>query len=249
MNERKTEYAIGDTITGRPHDFLIGDQHFSLYPLTLGKMIVLRPYMDEAGMDVFTREPNPYISVLKLVKSDKTLCATILSVHTARNCMDELFDYEAMERRRDTFVNDLADKDLAALLVMALTGDKTREIMEYLGMREEQERVSEAVKAKENSRNTLHFGAKGIFGSFIVPLKEMGFSISEIVFECSYSFLQLLLMDRQISMYMSDDEISRMGGSAGAMIDGGDTDSRLEAFAISRGLHVEKRNRDNEQDG
>ena len=239
MNERKTEYAIGDTVIGRPHGFLIGGQRFRLYPLTLGKMIVLRPYMDEVGLDVFTREPNPYLSVLKLVKADKKLCAMILSIHTADNSKGDLFDDEAMERRRDTFVNDLADNDLAALLAMALTGDKTKEIMEYLGMGEEQARISEAVRAKDSSRNTLHFGAKGIFGSFINPLKEMGYSISEILFECSYSFLQLVLMDRHVSMYMSDDEISRMGGSAGAMIDGTDVDSRLEAFAISRGLPVE----------
>ena len=68
----------------------------------------------------------------------------------------------------------------------------------------------------------------------------MGFSIDEILYECGYSFLGLILMDRETTVYLSDEELQALGGSAGALIDGDDADAdrQLEAFFASRGVNV-----------
>lgn len=245
MNDEKNNSSyldgdVADVITGKPHDFRVGSREFRVYPVTLGKILILRPYMEASGMDHVVKTPNLYLSMLKLVRDKKELCATILAIHTIKNSREAFYDLPEIKWRTDFFFKELDDKDMASLLVVILANDRTRQIAEYLELDKEQERISAAIEAKEGKHNNLSFGGKSIFGSFIVPLKEMGFSIDEIIFECGYCFLRLILMDRQFSIYMSDDEIQRMGGSAGALIDSADAnaDLQLEAFFASRGVTV-----------
>lgn len=232
------DYDLADIITGKPHDFRVGDRRFRIYPVTLGKMLILRPYMDAVSVESLMGA-NPYTSALKFVREKKELCATILAIHTARNRRDCVLGLSGIQWRTDFFAREINDEDLASLLVVILTGDRTQQMIERLGLDKERGRLEEALKVKQD-RNTLSFGAKSIFGSFIAPLKEMGFSTDEIIFECGYSFLRLMLMDKQVSLYMSDEEIQQMGGSAGALIDGdgADADNQLKAFFSSKGVSV-----------
>lgn len=239
MNENNNhEYDLADIIIGRPHDFRVGEERFRLYPITLGKVLLLRPYMDEIGIGGFLGDIDPYLSVLGLVREKKEQCATVLAIHTVPNRQRCLFDTEAIKNRVDLFTKEISDSDMASLLVAILTGDKTGQTIKYLGLDAEQERMSEVIKAKD-CRNSLSFGAKSVIGSFIVPLKEMGFTVNEILYECSYSFLRLVLMDRHSSIYMSDDELSQVSGSTGALIDGADKDRQLEVFFANKGIVVQ----------
>ena len=69
----------------------------------------------------------------------------------------------------------------------------------------------------------------------------MGFSLHEILFEYSYDLLRLLLMDKQVSIYLSDDELRDVRGSVGALIDGESSgaDEKLRAYLASKGITVE----------
>lgn len=234
------EYDLADIILGKPHDFRAGDRRFCLWPVTLGKMFMLRPYMEAAGVDSLTGA-NPYASALRLVREKKEPCAAILAIHTIKNRRKCLLDPSEIRRRTDFFASELVDEDLASLLVIVLTGDRTRQVAVHLGLDRERERLEEALRVKRSS-NTLSFGARSVFGSFIAPLKEMGFTTDEIIFECGYGFLRLMVMDKQTSLYMSDEEIQQIGGSAGALIDGdgADADSQLEAFFASKGVSVKQ---------
>lgn len=232
-------YDLADVITGRPHDFRVGKRRFGIYPVTLGKALILRPYMEAVGMEPLTGS-SPYASAIMLAKEKRKQCAAILAIHTARNTREGLLCQREVQQRTDFFARELGDEDLASLLFAVLTNDKTPQIIRHLGLDKEQDRLSEAIRAKGESRNCLNFGGRGVFGSFIAPLKEMGFTIDEIIFECGYGFLRLMLMDRRSSVYLSDEELQGLCGSAGALIDGdgADADSQLGAFFASKGLNV-----------
>lgn len=232
-------YDLADVITGRPHNFRVGDRRFSIYPVTLGKVLILRPYMEAVGTEALAGS-YPYASALMLVKEKKELCATILAIHTVRNRREDLLSLSEVQWRTDFFAKKMADEDLASLLVAILSNDRTSQIIKYLGLDNEQERLSDVMRVKKKNKNSLSFGGKSILGDFICPLKEMGFSIDEILYECGYSFLRLILMDRQTTVYLSDEELQALGGSAGALIDGDDADAdrQLEAFFASRGVNV-----------
>lgn len=245
MNDEKKhrdyqDYDLADIIIGKPHDFRVGDSRFCIWPVTLGKMFMLRPYMEAAGVDSLTGD-NPYASALRLVREKKEPCAAILAIHTIKNRQKSLLDLSEIQRRTDFFANELDDEDLASLLVTILSSDRTWQVARSLGLDKERERLEEALKVKRDC-NTLSFGARSIFGAFIAPLKEMGFSTEEIIYERGYSFLKLMLMDAHTSLYMSDEEIQQIRGSAGALIDGdgADADSQLEAFFASKGVSVKQ---------
>lgn len=233
-------YDLADIITGKPHEFKVGDRRFCIFPVTLGKTLILQPYMEAAGAERLAGA-NPYVSALRLVKEKKELCATILAIHTLDNCRRSLHDMPEIKRRTDFFSQEMDDKDLATLLVISLTRDRTTQVAGYLGLDKERERLEEALRVKKDS-NSLSFGAVSIFGAFIGPLKEMGFSTEEIIYERGYSFLRLMLMDKYTSLYMSDEEIQALGGSTGALIDGDDADAdrQLLAFFASKGVDVKQ---------
>lgn len=233
------EYDLADTILGKPHDFLVGEQRFCIWPVTLGKIFMLRPYMESLGTDRFTG-PDPCASALQLVREKRELCATILAIHTLDNCRQSVLDIPEIKERTAFFSDEVGDEDLASLLVIILTSDRTRQVIDHLGLDKERERLEEALRVKRE-RNVLSFGGRSIFGGFIAPLMEMGFSADEIIYELGYGFLRLMLMDKQVSLYMSDEEIQQMCGSAGALIDGdgADADSQLESFFASKGVIVE----------
>ncbi len=91
---------------------------------------------------------------------------------------------------------------------MLLTKDKSDLYMKHLGIDKENERLRKVVEYKERkSKNTLNFGGKSIYGTFIAPLLDMGLSWNEIVWERSYTNLRLLLSDKTNSLYLTDDEM------------------------------------------
>ena len=246
MNDEKKNSSyidgdIADVITGKPHEFRVGERAFRVYPVTLGKMLELRPFMEVSGMESVVKSNNPYLSMLRLIREKKELCATILAIHTLENNRRALHDQTEIKWRTDFFSKEMGDEAMTSLLMAALAGERTAQIAEHLELDKELERLSEVMKIKKKNSNTLSFCGKSIFGSFIGPLKEMGFSADEIIFECGYSFLKLVLMDKQASLYLSDEEIAQLGGSVGALIDSNDADAdlQLEAFFASRGVNVE----------
>ena len=70
--------------------------------------------------------------------------------------------------------------------------------------------MRKATSVKDN-KNSLSFGGISVFGTFIQPLKELGYTDNEILYEKSYTFLRLA--DKVTSMYFSDDEYKKLPAS------------------------------------
>lgn len=240
LNDTAVSSEMSDIILGRPIGFLVGEDRFCLYPVTLGKMLTLRYYYESLDLKRVAASAHPEAALLSMVHEKKALCAEILAIHTLENDGKSLFDMPLIKQRADFFSHEMRDEDLASLLNQTLDGRRLDRVAAYLGIDKERERLQTTLQAKENSKNNLTFCGKTIFGSFMVPLKEMGFTLNEIIFECSYDLLRLLIMDKQVSLFMSDDELKDLGGNIGALIDGesGDADDKLRAFFASRGVEV-----------
>ena len=70
-----------DIILGRPLGFLVGEDRFCLYPVTLGKMLTLRYYYDSLNMRALSISSHPEADLLVLVHEKKDLCAETLVIH------------------------------------------------------------------------------------------------------------------------------------------------------------------------
>ena len=73
---------------------------------------------------------------------------------------------------------------------------------------------------KKSGKGSMTFNGRTLFGSFIAPLKEMGYSDNEILFEKSYIFLRLMLADKVVDVFLTDEERENLSISdGGSMID------------------------------
>lgn len=230
------EYAIADVITGRPHEFAVGSERLRLYPVTLAKLYILRPYIRELGIN---ENRSPYMEALRIAVQHKDACVALLAIYTSPNSYSSLFDTRARASRREVLAK--ADKEsLATMLVTVLKADKTEQIIRHLGIDKDQGRLREVMEVKrKSSKNNLSFGGLSIFGSFIGQLKEMGYSDDEILYERPYSFLRLMLADKTCSVYLSDEELREVSDtSGGTMLDGDDPASfaKLKNMLAGKGI-------------
>ena len=243
MERHDIERAISDIITGRPQPFMAGEMHCALYPQTLAKRLIVGGLLEKLGLGSI-KGSNPYAEIMNLVKKDKMTCCLILAFHATPNTYNDLCDIGEIERKKKHFAEKITDESLAEMLILTLTSDTTEQISEHLGISKERERLSEVMKIKQSgSKNSLTFGGKSIFGNFIAPLKEMGFSDNEIIFERSYSYLQLMLADKVTQVYLSDEELQRLPTSKGGqMFDANDPASKkaILAYMKSKGVGINK---------
>ncbi len=213
---KEIEYDLADVIIGRPHGFTVGRKHFYLYPITLAKLFLLKRQIDSLGIDQSVLRINPILEAMRLVNKDRDTCCQILAYHTAPNTYKDLFDNRAVTIRKNYFAKEMEDGDIASLLIMVLTADKTEKFIKELGLDKERERLNRVMEVKrKHDKNTLSFNGFGIFGTFIVQLKELGYSDNEILYERPYSFLRLMLADKVVSLHLSDEERTELSREDG----------------------------------
>lgn len=236
---RHTEYenAIADIILEKPYGFSIGRKPFRLYPITLAKTLLLRGYYEALEIDHSRFRQNMDIEVLRIIKASKYLCCTILAIHSTPNTYKDLYNKKAIAEKRNVFMG-VCDEDLASHMINMLQSDKMELVMEESGINKEIERMHDVMKVKKET-NYVHFGCKTVFGQFIAPLLELGFTADEILFERSYAFLRLILADKEASIYLTDEEQHNLGEDAGGrLIDGDSAEgfAKLKSFMAGRGV-------------
>ena len=210
------EYDLADVIIGRPYPFSVGRKHFCLYPVTLAKMYLLKRQIEELGIDNTQLAFNPFMESLRLVQANRDVCCHILAYHTAPNTYKDLFDYRAVKIRKNYFAKEIEDEDLAAIMLMVLTSDKTAVFMKELGLDKERERLQKVLDIKsKHDKNTLSFGGLSVFGTFIAQLKEIGYTDNEILYERGYTYLRLVLADKITSLHLTDEEMKEVPTNAG----------------------------------
>ena len=243
MDEHKKEdieYELADVIIGTPHEFTLNDkQKFCLYPVTLAKMFLMKRNMDLLGFNSEIAKMNPYMEAVRLVKEHKEECCRIIALHTAPNTYKDLFDFEASERRYQAFMKEADDEDLTQLMIYVLTWDKTDKFMKHIGLDKEAERRRKIMEVKKDDKHNVSFGGLSLFGSFIGQLKEMGYSDDEILYEKSYCYLRMMLADKTMSLFLSDEDLKKLPNDiGGAMIDANDPNAmeKLQGRLAGRGV-------------
>lgn len=201
------EYDIADVVIGRPYGFSVGRKRFCLYPITLAKMLLLKRHMDSIEVNQTILRANPFMEALRIVRTHKETCCRIIAIHTAPNTYKDLFDQRSITIRKNYFMENLEEEEMATLAIMILNEDKTEAFIKHLGIDKENERMMQVMEIKrKNDSNNVSFGGVSLFGTFIGQLKEMGYTDNEILYERGYTFLRLMLADKVTSVYLTDEE-------------------------------------------
>ena len=234
---------IASIITGRPLSFRIGRKALSLYPVTFAKTYVLAPYIEALGVDARLLNASPSTEALRLAASKREVCASILAVHATPNTARDFFDKRSFSVRRNIFLK-LSSTDMASLLLYVLSGDESQQVMAALGMDKEQRRLEKVARLKSKSdTSTLTFGGKSVFGSFIAPLKEMGYTDNEILYERGYTYLRLMLADKPVSVFLTEDGRGRLSNDIITPLYDADSPSAvagLSEWLAGRGLRLQQ---------
>lgn len=234
---------VASIITGRPLSIRIGRKPLSLYPVTFAKTYVLAPYIEELGVDARLLSASPGTEVLRLVSAKRGTCASILAVHATPNTSRDFFDTRSFSARRNSFLK-LSSTDMASLLLYVLSWDDSQQVMASLGMDKEQRRLEKVARLKSRSASsTLTFGGKSVFGSFIAPLKEMGYTDNEILYERGYTYLRLMLADKPVSVFLTEDERGRLSNDIITPLYDADSPSSaagLSEWLAGRGLRLQQ---------
>lgn len=63
-NDRYIDMDIADTIIDRPLGFSIGNRHYNIYPVTLGKSMLIQRLTANLELDSGNIKINPYMEML-----------------------------------------------------------------------------------------------------------------------------------------------------------------------------------------
>ena len=228
--DKQLELDIADTIIDRPKGFSVGHRHFYLYPLTLGKMYLQKRVIDNLELNRELLQVSPYAEALRLVSEKKEDCCLLLAYHTLQTKRD-ILNNRTVTIRKNFFMKEMDNEDIATLLLSCLTGDRTAILVQHFGIDKELERMSEVTKAK-NSSNSFSFGGKSIYGTLIdAACERYKWTYDYVVWEISYTNLQLMLKDSIKSVYLTDDEIKKVHiNNTSNMVDGNSKESVMNAI-------------------
>ena len=240
------EHTLADIIIARPHPFTLGERLFYIYPVTLAKIFLLHRQIESLGIDRQLLENDPYMEAMRLVLQNKDACCQILAYHTSPNTYNDLFDIQAWQERKDFFMCELENEDMASLLINVLTADKTDDYIKDLGLDKERQRLEAVMKIKEEKGGgkSIAFNGTSVMGAFILPLMEIGFTDNQILYEKSYTYLRLLLADKVTSIYLTEEEAQSVSTSFGGDLPDANKPGSfktISALMEKRGIKVNKK--------
>lgn len=220
MAEKKTDMNIDDALIEKPYPFTVEGERmgkrYYLYPVTLGKLHVLKRHMENLQLDLGNLKLNPNLEVLRVVKAKKEEVCKVIAYHTLKRKRD-IFDTALVQETADFIGKNSDEEELAALLLYLLTKENVEVYKEHLGIANENERLRKVIRAKkaaQKTKNDFEFGGKTVYGTLIDQVCERyGWEYDYVVWGISLVNLQLLLADKIQNVYLTDEEKKKIPAS------------------------------------
>lgn len=209
---------IDDAMIEKPYQFTIvtkdnKERRFCLFPVTLGKLHLLKRHMDNLGINIELIQANPYFEALRIATEKKEELCRLITIHTLKKKRD-IFDSKLVSDTVALMMDNTTEEELATLLIHILTSDNVDLYRNYLGITDESQRLSDVLRHKESAqknKNNYEFGGKTIYGTLIdVACERYGWPYDYVLWGISLVNLQLMLSDKIQSVYLTDDELKKI---------------------------------------
>lgn len=205
-SKKNIDKEILEVIMERPYGFTVKDKRFYLYPVTLGKSILLSRLMRNLEIDTELLAKNPSLETLRVVSVHRDVAILIIAYCTAKD-KQEVFDNARTEEYKWLLSRNLTDEEIAQLLLIIYQYDKTASFIKHLGLDRDQKEQAKISKLKNKNGNTVMFGGKSIYGSLLsVACEKYGWTLDYVVWGIGLVNLRMMLADSVNSIYLSDDE-------------------------------------------
>lgn len=228
--KKELQDYLADTIMERPYAFEIDGRPFYLFPVTLGKSYLLSRILGEIGLDFDNLELNPYLEALRVAKTHRDDSVRYIVYNTIKK-KDKLFDYKFIDCRCKFFSEHLSDEDIANLLIIILSIDKTERFVKYLGIDKELELKRRVSEFKKNDGGSVSIGGKSVYGTMIdFACERYGWSYEYVVWGISLVNLRMLMDDVVTTPYLTSDERKRLRIPTDRTIISGDSKENIKKF-------------------
>lgn len=220
---------IADTLMELPYGFTLRNQRFFLYPVTLGKSFLISRVTRLLEINKELLKTDPFVEALRLCHHDKDNVCLLIAYHTFEKKAD-LVDMHKVKRRAKLIGRNADMEDLAQLLTIVTKDDVIPKFTKYLGIDAESKEYRKALKAKEDN-NTLSFGGRSIYGTFIDYFCERyGWTFEYIMWGISYNNLQMLIADSIKTIYLTKEEQKKAGIINKSKVINADDPKNIEAI-------------------
>lgn len=210
MQYNKLDAEITDAIMERPFGFEIGKKSYNLYPLTLGKSMLVGRLINKLDIDSSLLRLNPAAEALRLVETKREIATQIVSYLMAAN-KSEVFN-EKLNKLRNRALNSLNAEDMSSLLLYALSCDNTDRFIAHIGLDKDSRDREKIHKIKQSKNNRSYtFGGRSVYGSLIDRACERyGWTFDYVVWGISYTNLRLMLLDSITEISLSKEEAKKV---------------------------------------
>lgn len=222
---KQTEMNVADAIIEKAIRFNVGKQKYCIYPPTLGKTQILKNLY--LGLDVNAQllSLNPLAEAIRISKENPDVVCQIIAYSTF-NDKNSIMNTEKVFQRAKTLKEHLTIEDLATLLSLILSNDKTDEFIKYFKIDADKE-LRERISRVKGESNSLTFGGKSIYGLLIdFACQRYGWTMDYILWGISYVNLNMLFADAITTVYLTDEERKQLGMGFGQFINADDPANR-----------------------
>jgi hypothetical protein len=193
-----------DILLERRNEFEVGGRRFTLYPPSLGVMMMMKGAIAALGLDAGLIAEDIPVALLAAVEKDRMQCCRIIALATCCG-RKEAMRAAVIEDRAEYFSSNLEDEDIVTMLIEVIANNKVGQFLEASGISKENERLKEINRYKVSGTPT--FGGQTLFGQMIDPaMDRYGWTYEYTVWGVSYAVLTVLLADRVTSVFLSDEE-------------------------------------------
>ena len=216
---------VADAIIEKPIRFNVGKQKYSIHPPTLGKTQILKNLYLSLDINAQLLSLNPLAEAIRISRENPDVVCQIIAYSTF-NDKNSIMNTEKVFQRAKTLKEHLTTEDLATLLSLILSNDKTDEFIKYFKIDADKE-LREHLSRIKGESNSLTFGGKSIYGLLIdFACQRYGWTMDYILWGISYVNLNMLFADAITTVYLTDEERKQLGMGFGQSINADDPANR-----------------------
>ena len=224
---------IADAIMEAPIGFSIRRRQFCIYPMSLGKTFLVGRILDKLGLQkINDDEMLSSFLMLAIAKTKRDKCLKLIAYCTLPG--DECLYPEKVERRVKE-LKRLKDGEVATLISVIMTSDKSSQIRSHFAFDEDKKKLDKIMKVKMSDGSNVIIGGKSIWGNLIdFVCERYGWTVHYVLWGISYANLNFLIADHVRSVFLTKEERKKAHVSSDNIVIKSDNPDALREFVATQ---------------
>jgi hypothetical protein len=209
-NNQEQIDRLSDVLLSRAREFKVKNRRFALYPITLGKNLILAKVADKLKFSHLIKV-NTTLEVMRLCTEHTDDVCKLIAYHTMCD-KNGILSGDKTTKRAEFFKQNLSIEEISTLF-LSLPNSETEDIEKFLGLDEERAERKRITEYKNQDGNGMSkvFGGKSIYGGIIDwACQRYGWTLNYVLWGISYANLKLLMADSVNDIYLTKEDMAKL---------------------------------------